>query len=455
MHVRELKFGKSWVRGVVGDALHPELIVNFACAFGTWCGGETVVIGRDPRKSSPMLRSAVVAGLLSCGTEVIDLGICTSPLISFAVRDLGAAGGISITGSHNDIRWNALKFYGSDGVLLNAAKSEELLDLYHASSFLSVDSRRIRPVATAPDVAERYLHHLLSPLNIPLLRERRFTVAMDFCNGSCAPIAKLFLEKIGCRLLPMNEDPTGEFAHPPAPNPTNMRQLSSLLRYIPTDLGAAINVDGDRLGLVTSTGEGLSEEIVLPLTALHRLRHRPGPVVTNLSTSHMIDAVAKRYNQEVLRDEIGEGAVMDRGLAESAVLAGEGGGGVAALPVSMTFDGLLSLGIILEAMAEQNCDLSSLVKELPKLSIRKGSLACPPDVIPRVLDGFRKYYFYQNINTVDGVLVQWDDAWLHVRASNTEPILRIIVETPHPEHTDRLFREAFHFARRSAFQPGE
>ena len=240
--MRELKIGTSWVRGVVGDALTPELIVNFTCAFGTWCDGGAVVIGRDTRRSSGMLRAAVTAGLLSTGCEVIDMEVCTSPLISFAVRELGANGGISITGSHNDARWNALKFIGPDGALLNSVKSEELLDIYHGSPFLLASWEKIRTVSTEPRVPERYLEHLLAVLDAPLIRERRFRVAVDFCNGACGSVTSRFLEALGCTLLPVNEEPSGEFAHPPAPTSANMRQLATLMRCFQADLGAAINV---------------------------------------------------------------------------------------------------------------------------------------------------------------------------------------------------------------------
>ena len=454
MSVRELKIGTSWVRGVVGDALPPELIVNFSCAFGTWCGGEAVVIGRDTRNSSLMLRSAVIAGLLSCGCEVIDLGISSSPLLSFAVRDLGASGGISISGSHNGMRWNALKFFGSDGVLLSSSKSEELMDLYHASAYLRAPWDCLQPVATAQDIVDRYLDHLVSCLDLHLLRSRRFRVAMDFCNGACGVLASRFLQQIGCSLLPLNEDPTGEFAHDPAPSIANMRQLSAFLRCVQTDLGAAINIDGDRLGLAAADGAALSEEYVLPLTALHRLAYRPGLIVTSLSTSRMVEAVARRFNQGVIRVPIGEGSVMDRGLAEGASLAGEGSGGVAALPISMSFDALLTLGMILESLAGENRDLASFAEEIPRLAMRKGSFPCPPEMTHRVLEGFQKAFLDQDLNTTDGVRIQWDDAWLHIRASNTEPILRIIAEAQTTERADTLYTDAMNFARRIAFRPG-
>jgi phosphomannomutase len=220
MAVRELKIGASGVRGVVGEALTPELIVNFACAFGTRCGAGPVVIGRDTRRSSTAFRSAVVSGLLSTGCRVIDLGVSSSPLVSFTIRELGASGGIAITGSHNDAAWNALKFFGPDGALLNAAKSGELLDIYHGAAFELATCDRLETVEAAPDVEDRYLDHLASALDLDPIRDHRFRVAVDFNNGAGGAIASRFLESLRCTLLPVNAEPTGEFAHPPAPTPT-------------------------------------------------------------------------------------------------------------------------------------------------------------------------------------------------------------------------------------------
>lgn len=450
--MRQLKIGTSWVRGVVGDSLTPELIVDFACAFGTWCGGGPVVIGRDTRQSSTMLRAAVVSGLLSCGCEVVDLGVVTSPFASFAVRELGAAGGLSITGSHNTARWNALKFIGPDGALLNAVKSEELLDIYHASAFRTARWDEMRGVAaggaTVEALAARYVEHLLAALDVERIRARGFRVALDFCNGAGAPAAAAFLDALGCTLYPINEEPSGEFAHPPAPTPRNMRQLATLLRCLKADLGAAVNVDGDRVAFVTADGEALSEECTLPLAALSRLERRPGPIVTNLSTSRMVEEVARPFGAAVARTSVGEGYVMDRGLADGAVLAGEGNGGVAALPATTMFDALLTLGVVLEAMAHSGASLADYAARLPRYAMRKGEAPLPPDMVYRAVDSFRALYEERHPSSLDGVRVEWDDAWLHVRASNTEPLLRVIVEADTDARADALFDQAMAHARR-------
>jgi len=449
--MRQLKIGTSSVRGVVGSSITPELIVDFACAFGTSCDDGAVVIGRDTRQSSGMLRAAVLSSLLSCGCEVIDLGVCPTPMISFAVRELQAAGGLSITGSHNDGSWNALKFIGADGALLNAVNTEEVLDIYHAAEFTRVPWDGLRPWTTAPEMLDRYIAHLLAALDVARIRERRFRVAMDFCNGTGAPVASRLLEALGCTLIPLNEEPGSQFAHPPAPSPANMRQLATLMRYVDAHVGAALNIDGDRVGFVTAAGQPLSEEYTFPMVAGYLLSRQPGPVVTNLSTSRMIDAVAQAYDQPVIRTMIGEGFVVDKALAEHAIVGGEGSGGVAILPAATTFDGFLVLGTVLEAMAATGATLQELSDRLPRCYMRKGTLACPPEVSYAVLERLRDAFPDGTVDRTEGVRVVWPDAWLHLRASNTEPLLRLVLEADDPARADRLFDDVMARAHRLAF----
>jgi phosphomannomutase len=261
-------------------------------------------------------------------------------------------------------------------------------------------------------------------------------------------VASRFFRALGCTLLPVNEEPTGEFAHPPAPSVANMRQLAALMRCLEADFGAAINVDGDRIGFVTAEGSALSEEYTLPLAAHTRLKRRPGPVATNFSTSRMIDSVAQQYGQKVIRTSVGESHVVDQGLIENAVLAGEGSGGVAPLPVSMTFDALLALGFVMEQIAAGGQDLSSLIARLPKYAMRKFEMPCPPNLVYRVLDRLRVHYQDQSPDCRDGVFLARPGAWLHVRASNTEPLLRIIAEAESGPKADSLMDEALTYARR-------
>ncbi len=451
--MRELKIGIAGVRGVVGDALTPQLIVNFASAFGTWCDGGIVVVGRDTRRSSPMLAAAVTAGLVSTGCQVIDLGVSPSPLISFSVRELGACGGISITGSHNDAKWNALKFMDSNGALLNALKIEELLNIFHASTFLLASWDRVRPLAGNATLPDRYVEHLLAAVDADLIRSKRFRVVVDFCNGSCAEMTSRLLDALGCQLLPINEAPSGEFAHSPAPNTGTMSELARRVPALEAHLGAAMNIDGNRIGFVTAEGTPLLEEYALPLVARAHLKQHPGKIVTDLSSSRMIERVAAEYGQKVLRTSVGESHVIDRGLSEGAVLAGEGSGSVAVLPTTTTFDALQTLGIVLQHIAASGESLRALAERLPRCYMRKNLLRCPPDEIHRLLEQFRSRYADLEPDYQDGVRVSWPDAWLHVRASNTESVLRIIVEAETAARADQVAEEALGFAEMSAYGP--
>ncbi len=450
--MRQLKIGTSSVRGVVGESLTPELLVDFASAFGAYCDGGTVVIGRDTRRSSAMLRAAALSSLLAAGCHVLDLGVAPTPLVSFAVRALGAAGGLSITGSHNDARWNAFKFLGPDGALLNAVNTEELLDIYHARDFIRVPWDGLRGWEPAPDdLLPRYLARLLAALDVAAIRARRFRVAVDFCNGAGLPVVARLLEELGCALIPLNEEPDGVFAHAPAPTAANMRQLAALMKHLTVDLGAAINIDGDRIGFVTADGEPLTEEHTLPLVAAHVLSRQPGPVVTNLSTSRMVEAAADAAGQPVIRTMIGEGHVMGRALAERAALAGEGSGGVALLPAAATFDAFLTLGLVLEAMAASDESLAALAGRLPRSAMRKGTVACPPNLVYHVLEGFHEHYQRARLDLTEGVRAAWHNGWIHVRASNTEPLVRIVAEADTEERAEEMFENAMTFANQAAF----
>ncbi len=439
MQVRELKIGTGWVRGVVGDALNPELVISFSRAFGTWAEAGPVVIGRDTRRSSLMFHEAVVAGLLNSNCRVIDLGPTSTPMVSFAIRELAAAGGISITGSHNDSSWNALKFLGPEGSLLNAIKSEEFLDLFHASSFHSFTVPPNLPEQAASGLQDAYIDHLCANLAVDDIRKRGFHIALDLRFGALAPLADRFLSRLNIRSTNINAFAGPEGLLQLEPTPDSMGDLAAVVSGGGFDLGAALNIDGDRLALVSGEGHCLSEEDTLPLVARSRCHRRPGPIVTTLSTSGRIDRVAEDFGQTVVRTSVGESFVVDRGLELDAVVAGEGSGGVAALPASMTFDALFSLGLILEALARREEGLSDALRSIPRTEMRKGYVRCPAPAAYRALERCRQVYAEWVTHLDDGIRADWTDGWLHLRVSNTEPVLRIIAESDNPRRTQEIF----------------
>ncbi len=439
--MKQLKIGSSWIRGIVGNGLTPELVTDFACAFGTYLDARPIVLARDTRRSSPMLASAAVAGLLSTGAHVLNAGVCPTPIAQYLVRRKRAGGGLVVSGSHNDFRWNALKFINADGALLNPVQGEELLDLYHAGEFTKAPWDRLGREITINDYVPEYLAATVGRLDVASIRQARFRVVLDLGNGTCGTAAAAFFSMLGCRPILINEETEGDFARDPAPTPANMRQLASLLKHLETDVGFAVNTDVDRVGLVTDRGEALSEECTLPLVADHLLRDSGHVVVTNLSTSQMIERVVEARNGRLVRTKIGEGNVVFRSLNEHALLGGEGSGGVAYLPIVHGFDGYLVMGLVLEAMAQSGRGISELAANLPSFCMRKGVVPCAPDRVYYALEEIRRLYRDQAIDLSDGVRVAWPGRWLHVRASNTEPILRIIAEGEDEDQLDRLFAD--------------
>ncbi len=435
------KIGTSWVRGIVGEGLTSEIAVRFGCAFGSWTDGDTVVLGMDSRNSSPMLKSAVISGLMYSGCRILDLGICPSPLVSFAVRETGSSGGISISGSHNDSRWNALKFMGPDGVLLGTDKSEELLDIYHASDFSPDPERLFNQEIVSEEFTEAYLDHLTSFVDMDKISRQKFTVAVDFRFGTCADITEKLFEKMGCRLVKLNSEPVFPTSYAPAPGSVNMSDLSRLVVKSGADIGAAINVDGDRISFVTESGKILSEEMTLPLAAINRLRRRPGPIVTNFSTSGIIGWLTKKHDAELIRTQVGEAHVLNRGLEDGAILAGEGSGGIAALPVTMTYDGLLTLLMVLETMASTGRTTEDFTNEFPRLYMKKEEIACTPSSAYRTLDLFRLSHEHIDPECGDGVRLTVPGGWVHVRVSDTESLIRVIGEAESEQGISSLFEK--------------
>ncbi len=440
--MRELKIGTSSVRGVVGQAFHPRLIVDFACAFGTWAGGQPVVVGRDTRRSSPMVRSAVLSGLMATGCRILDLGVASTPLVSYAVRELGAAGGISVTGGHNDAEWNALKFIGPDGCLLNAARSEELFDIYHAGGFrLEGGVGRVVDLAGAP-VLDGYLNLLLSAVDGEAVWGSGLRVAVDFCGGSLAPAARALFGRLGCELVSIHEAAGEVFPHPPEPKPEHLCELGRVVREAGCHLGAALNVDGDRLALAEPSGRVLSEELTLPLAVLARFQQRAGPVVINCSTAGSVESLVSQWGQPVFRAPVGESFVMDRAMEEGAVVAGEGSGGVAPLPWAATFDALLTLALILDLLAAARVPLDEIVRTIPLRPMRKAAWRCPPALAYRVVESFPRAFPDARVEPLDGVRLMWNEGWIHARVSRTEPVVRVIVEAADDEQAERLFTQA-------------
>ena len=428
--MKPLKIGITGVRGIVGETFTPELAVEFSEAFGTYLDRGRILVCRDTRPSGPMIRSAVIAGLLAAGCEVVDLGICPTPSMQLAVRWLNADGGIAITAGHNPWQWNALKFVRGDGLYLNPTQGEELLDIFHQGEFAKATWDTIKQTVQKENPIEEHIKVLRNTFAEEAIRSRKLTVAVDCCNGACSFLSPKWLSTLGCEVLALNDDPNAPFPHAPEPKRETMAQLCAVVKAGRAAIGFAHDADGERLGIVTELGEPLSEEMTLAIAAEIRLRKKKGAVVTNVSTSAAVDIIAARHGGSVVRTPVGQ-AYISEGLIEyNGVLGGEGSGGITVPEVHLTHDSAAAIGLILEHLAQSGERISDLVQQLPRLTTLKHNVAVAPHRLYSVLQEFRAAIEEEGIevDSTDGIKVTLPVGWAHVRASNTESMIRIIVE---------------------------
>jgi phosphomannomutase len=439
--MKPLKIGITGVRGIVGETLTPELIVEFAQAFGTYLDSGRILLCRDTRLSGPMVRSAVRAGLLAAGCEVLDLGICPTPTMQLAVKHFNAQGGISITAGHNPAQWNALKFVRADGLYLNTLQAEELLDIFHQGEFAKADWRMIKTGIETRDAIGQHLAVLQNVFDVEAIKARKLTVAVDCCNGACTNLSPRWLALLGCDVLSLNDDPNAPFPHSPEPKRETMAQLRAVVKAGHADIGFAHDADGERLGIVTETGEVLSEELTLAMAAEIQLQRTPGTVVTNISTTRAIEAIAARHNSNVIRTPVGSAYISEALLEHNAVLGGEGNGAVALPAVHPTNDSAAAIGLILEHLARTGQRISQLVATLPRYAMVKRYVPVAPNLLFSALNEVRQAATEANaaeVDLSDGIKLSWPDGWLHVRASNTESMIRLIAEAETEERAQEL-----------------
>jgi len=439
--MKPLKIGIGGVRGLVGQTFTPELAASFAQAFGTYLEGGRVLVSRDTRPSGPMVTAAVSAGLLAAGCEVVDLGVAPTPSLQLAVGWLDARGGIAVTAGHNPAGWNALKFVRGDGLYLSDRQAEELLDVYHQGEFAKAPWDRIHPAIARRDAIEHHLDALRTAFDVEAVRARGLRVAVDCANGACARLVPRWLDLLGCEVLAINDDVTAPFPHDPEPRPDTSAQAAALVRAGRADVGFVHDADGERLGLVDETGRALSEERTLTLAVAIRLAQRVGPVVTTVSTTGAIDTVAARHGAPVVRTPVGQANVSEAMIEHGAVVGGEGNGGVALPEIHATHDSAAAIGLIAEHLATSGRALSALVADLPALTMIKERVPVPPEAIYSALSEFREAVEDERgavADATDGVKLAWPDGWVHVRASNTESLIRVIAEAATPERAAAL-----------------
>lgn len=438
-----LKISISGVRGVIGESLTPLLLTRFAQAFGTYVGPRTVVIGRDPRTSGEMVKQAVIAGLLSTGCRIIDVGMCPVPTVQFAVRTQRALGGIAITASHNPPEWNALKFIGGDGLFLNSDRAREMLDIYHQGEYTKVADAEMRQVEKLEGATDLHIQTILEALEPLPKTNRKLCVVIDSCNGAGSYAGPKLLEALGAEVIPINTTPDGSFPRPAEPVPENLVALCEAVKTHRADIGFAQDMDADRLAIVSERGVPIGEDYTLVLATLRVLKHERGPVVANLSSTSILEHVASQFDSPLFLTKIGEVNVTEEMQKQHAIIGGEGNGGVIYPRINFARDSLVGMGLVLHLLAETGQTVSQIVESLPRFSIIKEKLACPSHKISTTLRMLRDEYIDYKMDLRDGVKVMLPDGWFLVRGSNTEPIIRVTAEASNEADAKKIVSEIY------------
>ena len=431
------------MRGVIGESLTPSLLTRFSQAFGTYVGPGTIVIGRDPRRSGEMVRQAVIAGLLSTGCRVVDVGMCPVPTVQLLVRHLRALGGVAITASHNPAEWNALKFIGANGLFLSGDNAREMLDIYHQGEYTKVTGTEMRGMESLPGATDLHIKTILGVLGQVPAERRKLRVVLDACNGAGSVVGPRLLEALGAEVTTININPDGTFPRPAEPLPENLGALSAAVKEHRADIGFAQDMDADRLAIVSEQGIPIGEDYTLVLAALRVLNHERGPVVANLSSTSVLQSVATKFDCPLFLTKIGEVNVTQEMEKQKAVIGGEGNGGVIYPRINFARDSLVGMGLVLHLLAETGQTVTQLVDSLPRFSMLKEKLPCPSHKIAAVLRMLRDEYASYSMDVRDGVKVMLPNAWFLVRGSNTEPIIRVIAEAQTEKDARKILDEVF------------
>jgi phosphomannomutase len=448
----------SGARGIVGETMTPTVAAEFAAAFGSFVKAASgrsdpvFCLGRDSRPSGEMLSAAALAGLTAIGGRVIDLGVVTTPTAAVMIGRHRADGGMIITASHNPIIWNGLKCLGADGGAPSRRDVDEIIRRFRERELDYAAVEDLHPAKRDKTSHETHVARVLAHIDGEPIRAGQFKVVLDSVNGAGGAAGRMLLDELGCEVIHLNGEPTGIFAHTPEPVEENLTELAALTKSAGAVCGFAQDPDADRLAIVDEKGRYIGEEYTLVLAARRLLDLRAaagerGEVVlaANLSTSRMIDDLAARYeNVKVVRTPVGEANVAEAMQKHSALMGGEGNGGVIFPPVCWVRDSLSAMALVLGLLADdpQKRPLSAIVDEMPRYCMikRKQPLATP-DAAADILESVPGTVSGAKVDTSDGVRLDFDDGWVHLRPSNTEPIIRLIAEAKTEERAEELLRQ--------------
>ncbi len=427
----------SGIRGIVGDGLDPEVIVRSTAAFADFCGKGKIIVGSDGRISGEMVRNLVNGTLIAKGNNVIDIGICPTPTVLFNVKHLNASGGIQISASHNPNEWNALKLLNSNGEFLSPEENIKFLQMMDDATRNFATWNIIGKVTDYTKGLDNHINAVLNMnyIDVAKIKARKFRVLLDCVNGAGAYSMPKLLKKLGCKVIELNCEKNGVFPRLPEPIPENLTETFDAVKKYKADLGIVVDPDVDRLVLITEEGEPFGEENTITQAVKYYLSKRKGNVVVNLSTTRAVEDVAFEHGCEVFRAPVGEANVVKKMKEVEAIIGGEGSGGVIIPDVNFGRDALVGTVITLQHLVKARCKMSTLKKSMPQYFIVKKKIniySNPDELLKKLVEKYRS----EKINLEDGLRIDFNDHWVHLRKSNTEPIIRCIVEAKTKEDAE-------------------
>ena len=428
----------SGLRGIIGENLTAALAADYGCAFGSYLRSScddsrkrlSVCLGRDSRPSGPMIQAAVTAGLCSVGVDVTDLGIVTTPCVGVMLRELACDGGAVITASHNPIQYNGVKLLLSDGIAPPPEVAAEIKARFQDKDFSLVGSAQCGRRLDNDQADPIHIDRVLAIVRPEEIAARRFKVVLDSVNGAGGRIGLRLLEALGCEVIPLNGEPTGFFAHEPEPTEANLQGLCDIVRGEGADIGFAQDPDADRIAIVDQNGRYLGEEYTLALAAKYVLGTEGGNTAANLSTSRMLDDIAEQAGVTVIRTPVGEANVAKALLEHQCIVGGEGNGGIIDLRVGPVRDSLVAMALVLQLMATEDQTVGQLADQIGGYAMLKEKFSATAEQADRIIAEAKALFPDAKVNTSDGCRFEFSNSWIHLRLSNTEPVMRVIVEAP-------------------------
>ena len=430
------------LRGVIGEALNPEVAMRYAAAFSATIPPGLFVITRDSRPSGSMLASTIHAALNAQGHPTLDAGIAATPTLGILIRQYNATGGIQISASHNPSEFNGMKLFSAEGRCIPKEPGSRVLEQYRTGKSHWTTYQQLGKHSVCPDATEAHLEAVLKTVNVKAIAEKKFKVLLDANHGAGAVLGMRLLKRLKCDITTLGAEPNGHFLHMPEPTPDNLTGVCATVKSAGVDVAFCQDPDADRLAIIDANGRYIGEEYTVALCMDHVFQCRPpGPMVINCATSRMCEDIAKKYAIPIFRSAVGEANVVDLMLAKEAAFGGEGNGGPIDPKVGYVRDSFVGMAQILDAMAATEKTVAELADALPRYALVKRKMTIELANVPAMLDKVASVFKHLPCDRSDGLRIDYGDAWVLLRGSNTEPIIRIFAEAPTTNRADKLCDE--------------